>query len=897
MRNNYTSGKFSSILSLGTIAAALWLAVAPVLDANACGSCAAPGSISGNQSVCGSFDPSVISNVTYPSGGSGTIYYMWEQKTVGGTWATVSGATSATFDPTSITVSMVYRRLARQGTFTNWADSNEVTKTVKTIPSVSCSATNGSCTNGNVGSTTASGSGCTSDTCSWSNGATTQSMSDTGTYSVSVIDINGCSNSDDITLNLSGTPGLDIELVSGINPLCAGSTVVLGVNAPEALTYLWSTGETTETITVSTAGEYTVEIVGFNGCSSADTISIDVYDLPTVAIDITSGTNPLCQGDSLQLTAVSATASSYQWTTGSTDQSIWVNTTGTYRVNVVDANGCENFAELAVNVVATPPVDVTVIAGDNPFCAGDSVQVTAQATGATGWSWSNGATTQSIWATAAGTYTVTVNDTNGCAGNGSISVGVNEPPVVSVDVTSGTNPTCEGNTVGLTANSATGTSWIWTNGYMTQSTTVSVTGTYCVSVQDANGCATVSCIDLIVNPNPTVSVDITAGAQPFCEGDSIQLTATTTDATMVVWNTGETTASIWVSATGTFEATASNSGCAATGSISVVVNPAPTVSVDITSGAEVFCTGDSVQLTANATGATSYLWVNGATTQSIWVTSGNYYCVTLMNDAFCSASACRTVTEVTSPTVDLGPDVFICQDSVTVLAVQNPISGATYTWTVDGNVVGNGTSISVSPSVGITEYIVTVDVNCGTTASDAIKVHVSEAVIASFTRDPAGIVILGNNVQFTNTSTGNPNTFEWNFGDGGTDVVNNPAHMYMAQGVYDVTLIASNGLCSATATGSAEVQVIIDVPKPFTPNNDGYNDMVWITGADNEMLYMHVFSRWGHLVWEGQGRTLEWDGKSNSGVELEEGTYYYVINITPEGGATKTQTGFITLLR
>jgi gliding motility-associated-like protein len=365
----------------------------------------------------------------------------------------------------------------------------------------------------------------------------------------------------------------------------------------------------------------------------------------------------------------------------------------------------------------------------------------------------------------------------------------------------------------------------------------------------------------------------------------------------VVWNTGQTTASIWVSTSGTYEATASNSGCSATGSLAVVVSPAPTVVVDITSGADVFCTGDSVQLTANATGATSYLWSNGATTQTIWVTSGDDYCVTAMNDAFCSASACRTVTEVTTPTVDLGPDMHICQDSVTTLAVQNPIPGATYTWTVDGTTVGTGTSISVSPAVGITEYIVTVDVNCGTTATDAIKVHVSQAVVASFTRDPAGIVILGNNVQFTNTSTGNPNTFLWNFGDGGTDVVNNPAHMYMAQGVYDVTLIASNGLCSDTANGSVEVQVIIDVPNPFTPNNDGYNDMVWISGADNENLYMQVFSRWGHMVWEGQGRTLEWDGKSNSGVDLEEGTYYYVINITPEGGATKTQTGFITLLR
>lgn len=94
------------------------------------------GFISGDEAVCGSYDPTAIISVTAPSGGSGgSLFYQWQSSTDDGSnWSNISGAITATYDPGYITQTTMYRRRARRSPCTAWLNSNTVTKTVNLYP-------------------------------------------------------------------------------------------------------------------------------------------------------------------------------------------------------------------------------------------------------------------------------------------------------------------------------------------------------------------------------------------------------------------------------------------------------------------------------------------------------------------------------------------------------------------------------------------------------------------------------------------------------------------------------------------------------------------------------------------------------------------------------------------
>ncbi|RMF30550.1 MAG: hypothetical protein D6765_03035, partial [Bacteroidetes bacterium] len=96
------------------------------------------GQVGSDEEMCGPFDPALITELTAPSGGNGggtsSIEYQWEARTLTGGWAEIPGATSSTYDPPSISETMVYRRKIRRSPCTDWVLSNEVLKTVVENP-------------------------------------------------------------------------------------------------------------------------------------------------------------------------------------------------------------------------------------------------------------------------------------------------------------------------------------------------------------------------------------------------------------------------------------------------------------------------------------------------------------------------------------------------------------------------------------------------------------------------------------------------------------------------------------------------------------------------------------------------------------------------------------------
>ena len=393
-----------------------------------------------------------------------------------------------------------------------------------------------------------------------------------------------------------------------------------------------------------------------------------------------------------------------------------------------------------------------------------------------------------------------------------------------------------------------------------------------------------------------MTVEVTAGSNPLCPGSEVELTAASQNALSYAWSTQETTESIVVTEAGTYsvEITDAN-GCVAEGSTEIEEGLVPLIQIG---GEPEFCTGDSTMLTAQYAGGEGVTWSTGETTQSIWVSEAGEYCVITVSLDGCEAQACIEVEEAAIPEVYAGEDINICEGDETMLTATGGTSGTTYTWFVDGQEVGTGATIVVSPEVGITEYVVVAEnENCSISDEDVVKVFVYEYPEAGFERDPAGDIPLGSDIQFTDTTLGPVTDWFWDFGDGMTSTLQNPDYNYADPGSYWVTLTASNNGCADTAVGGLEVKIIIDIPNTFTPNNDGMNDVIWIQGTDVDNISMTVYNRWGHSVWASEGRQFYWTGKTTGGVECEPGTYYYVVQMEYKDGKVSEQTGFFTLIR
>ncbi|MCX6167654.1 MAG: gliding motility-associated C-terminal domain-containing protein [Sphingobacteriales bacterium] len=321
----------------------------------------------------------------------------------------------------------------------------------------------------------------------WSTGDTTKSITvnptATTTYTVTLTD-GGVSTTDSVTVTVE-TPLATIT-PSGSTALCTGGSVTLSANT--GASYVWSTGATTQSITVNTAGSYTVTVTNAIGCSATSVATaVTVNPLPTASITA-SGPTTFCAGGSVILTANAA--SSYLWSNGAITQSITVSAAGAYTVRVTNATGCTSDASSATTVVlnALPTASITA-SGPTSFCAGGSVTLSANM--ASSYLWSNGATTQSITVSTAGSYTVRITNATGCTSVASAAstVVVNAPPTATITA-SGPTSFCAGGSVTLSANA--GSSYLWSNGATTQSITVSTAGSYTVRVTNATGCISTS---------------------------------------------------------------------------------------------------------------------------------------------------------------------------------------------------------------------------------------------------------------------------------------------------------------------------------------------------------------------------------------------------------------------
>ncbi len=558
----------------------------------------------------------------------------------------------------------------------------------------------------------------------WSNGNTSSSITATtsGNYSVTAYSANGncsiTSSSVTVTVNPSPTPSIT---ASGPLTFCAGGNVTLTASGGNS--YLWSNGATSTSIIVTTSGNYNVTATGSNGCSTTSSnVTVNVDPAPIVNVTV-SGPTSFCQGGSVTLSATGG--STYLWSNSSTSSSINVTTSGNYSVTAYSSNGnCTDNSAITTVTVYPPPTPAITPSGPTTFCQGGNVTLTAS--GGSSYLWSTGATTTSITVTTSGNYSVIATGPGGCtAVSSTTTVSVDPTPVVSVTA-SGPTTFCSGNNVVFTATG--GSSYLWSNGQTTAAITVTVSGNYNVTAYSANGNCTdvssVTAVTVLPSPTPVISA---SGPTTFCQGGNVTLTAT--GGGNYLWSNGATTSSINVTTSGNYYVTETNANsCAGTSNtITITVDAIPVVAV-AASGPTTFCAGDNVTLTAS--GGSSYLWSNGQTTSSIFVTSSGNYSVVASN------GNCSTTSSVTSVTVNPLPNVTLTMPQDTFCAMGNPVTlagGSPAGGQYSGPGVNNGVFNPMMAGVGDIEitYQYTDANGCPASASYWVYVDICMDVVPS----------------------------------------------------------------------------------------------------------------------------------------------------------------------
>jgi hypothetical protein len=475
----------------------------------------------------------------------------------------------------------------------------------------------------------------------WSDGSTGETIvaRQSGLYEVAVTDVNGCANSASIDVHVNAKPA-PVITPSGSTTFCDGDRVVLTGDSGYAA-YLWSTGDTARAITVRSSGTYRLRVIDLNGCSADTAVAVTVNPNPAPII---SGRLGFCDGDSTLLDA-GADYAAYRWSTGDTTRMITVDRSDTFSVAVANGFGCWTRSR-PVTTHRFMSVDATITPLGSPIiCDGDSTVLAAPA-GHIDYRWSTGDSTQVIVVRAAGSYSVTVIDTNGCHGSASFTVTTIPRPAPTI-VPSGPTTFCEGGSVVLDAGEGYA-SYQWSSGELTREIVVREPGVYRVAVINANGCTGISdSIAVTVAPRPSISINGPSTICPNSEGiysvaaaagEHYRWSVSGAGGSIVAGDgTSEITVRWGASGSGRVEATATtDAGCEGRSELDVAIGSELTPTIT-SSRPTSLCPGDSVTLDAGD--YASYRWSTGETTRTITVRDPGDYRVTVSDAGGCGGTS------------------------------------------------------------------------------------------------------------------------------------------------------------------------------------------------------------------------------------------------------------------
>jgi hypothetical protein len=667
----------------------------------------------------------------------------------------------------------------------------------------------------------------------WSTGETAKSIVVTrsGTYRAVIDNPAFCYRiANEVVVKVNPKPRPTIT-ASGNTTICEGDSVTL--TAPNGyVSYSWSNGKTSKSITVRTIGNYVLTVTDTNGCvgTSSELVNVTARPVPKI---FAVGDTTFCEGDSVQLVAETGYPV-YKWSNGAVGRTTYVKEAGTYTVQA-GSDGCLGTSN-AINVTITPR-PVSVPDGPDTVCPNtrNTYSVPAVAGGKYVWSVTAPATIVSgqgtnqivVNFTTVGTrVSVSVEDpTTGCNGSGSLLVGIGTTLNPRITSSRANRRICPGDSLILSA--GTYTSYTWTKSGSPavigtgQTLVVRDAGTYSLSV--SNGGCSGGPVSITIDLSPAPAPVIGGGTQQvLCPGASLVLDAG--PFTSYLWSNNARTRTITVTQPGTYWIQVTNSaGCTTkSASVNVVAGVAPTPAV---TGAASVCGGSRTTYCTAETPGNIYRWevaggtivVGDSTTPCITVewgtgTNGSVKLVEKAAAGGCTASSASFLVAITSgisPTIGAdGPTTFCFGDSVTL---SGPPGFDRYEWSN-----GETTRSIVADRSG--SYRLNVFAGAGCSGSATVDVTVYPEIDAAVA--PAGPIRICEGESVTLSARAGYPSYRWSNG------ASTPSIDVNTTGQYTVTISDQNG-CEVT---SQIVDVVVN-KLPAAPSISRRGDTLTSTPA------------------------------------------------------------------
>lgn len=643
----------------------------------------------------------------------------------------------------------------------------------------------------------------------WSEGnQTTSSIHNLsiGTYTVIVTDASGCQTTENYTITQ-----LSLSIVfTTTHVSCFGGNDGNVSASPSGgtpnFTYFWTPGgATTNAITNLPAGTYTLSVTDSKGCVAQNSITITQ---PPVVSVTTSSTDKTCSnlnnGTVTALPAGGTPGYSYLWLPGlQTTATVTGLPIGTYTVNTVDTNGCTATATATVGQPAPLVANFTGQTNITTCYGANTGAVSAAPSGGTpsySYSWMPGSyTTSTISNLSAGTYSLTITDTQGCVATNSVII---TQPTQIAATTVKTNETCsylDNGTASVTASGATPPyTYVWQPGNLTGNAVTGLSAaTYSVTVTDSKGC-TVEKTAIVTEPG-TLAVNFSTQTNVSCNGGANGIATTAVSGgspnfTYLWAPGGNTTATRNNLSAGTHTVTVTDSkGCTATNSITISEPPALTANqVSTNETCDYSNNGTATVTPSGGTPGYTYLWQPGLqTTPSRTALKAGTYTVTVKDSKGCPNNVLVTITEPPAMTV-----AFTAQTNVSCFGGNNgavtasPSGGTpgyTYLWAPGGATTASRSNLTAGT------YSVTVKDSRGCSVTKTVVISQPAVLLATMVRTSETCNYLNNGTATVSPNGGTPPySYLWQPGGQTTKTATG-----LAAGTYSVLVTDAKG-CTIT---------------------------------------------------------------------------------------------------
>ncbi|MCC6459685.1 MAG: gliding motility-associated C-terminal domain-containing protein [Saprospiraceae bacterium] len=709
------------------------------------------------------------------------------------------------------------------GTVSGTTTINQVTINASTaVTNASCGQSNGAV------NLTVSG-GTTPYMFSWSGGETSEDLSNipAGTYTVTVTDNNGCTQTQTATV-LDNTVNINIQGNVQANTTCIGGngSIDITVTPPGTYTYEWSNSVTTQDQSNLPAGTYTVTVTtGVSCTASAEFTVADQPNTPNLSATTVPSTCELDNGSINLSVSGGVSPFTFAWSGGQTTEDLSNIPAGSYTVTVTGANGCSSTADITVNN-NNPPINLNGTVVPNTTCIGGNGSISLSITppGSYTITWSTGINTQNQTSLPPGTYTVTVSAGGACTNTAEFTIDDNpNTPNVNPNVTPST---CDLNNGSISLSVSGGIApytYVWSTGPSSPSLTNIPAGSYELTVTGANGCSTVVSIE-VPNNNPTININGNTLPSTTCNGNgngSISISVSPSGTYTYTWSTGINTQNQTNLLPGTYTVTVSGGGsCTATEEFTIDDDPnPPNINPNITPSTCDLNNGSISLSVAGGVAPYTYAWSTGPTTQTLTNIPAGSYDVTVTGANGCSTSANIDVPN-NNPAININGNVIsnttcnATSGNGSIAISVTPAGSYTYLWST------NASSQNIN---GLVPGTYTVTVNGGGACIETAEFTVPDdpnTPDLSFTQVDPTCGLSNGSINLSVFNGVPPYTYSWSSGQTTQDLNNVPADVYF------VTVTGANGCTAVDAVGlnNEDIPVSVDgtvLPKTSCVQNNG----------------------------------------------------------------------------